>query len=75
MTVSADREPIWLPDPDEVTAANVSRFARWLTEHGRTQLTGNYLELWRWSVSNDRKGTTGCRCSWCSIRGTNSTPR
>ena len=50
MTVSVDHEPIWLPDPDEVTAANVSRFARWLTEHGRTQLTGDYLELWRWSV-------------------------
>lgn len=50
MTVSVDHEPIWLPDPDEVTAANVSRFARRLTEHGRTQLTGDYLELWRWSV-------------------------
>ena len=36
MTVSVNHEPIWLPDPDEVTAANVSRFARWLTEHGRT---------------------------------------
>jgi len=30
--VSAGGEPIWLPDPAEVTAANVSRFARWLTE-------------------------------------------
>ncbi len=50
MTVSADRAPIWLPDPDEVTAANVSRFARWLTGQGRAQLTGDYLELWRWSV-------------------------
>jgi acyl-coenzyme A synthetase/AMP-(fatty) acid ligase len=48
--VSADREPIWVPDPDEVTAANVSRFARWLTQHGRAQLTGDYLELWRWSA-------------------------
>jgi len=48
--VRADHEPIWVPDPDEVNAANVSRFARWLTEHGRTQLTGDYLELWRWSV-------------------------
>jgi acetoacetyl-CoA synthetase len=48
--MSADREPIWAPDPDEVTAANVSRFARWLTEHGRARLTGDYLELWRWST-------------------------
>ena len=47
MTVSTDREPIWVPDPDEVTAANVSRFARWLTQHGRAQLTGDYLALWR----------------------------
>jgi hypothetical protein len=45
--VSADREPIWVPDPAEVTAANVSRFARWLTQHGRAQLAGDYLELWR----------------------------
>ena len=43
-------QPIWLPDPDQVAAANVSRFARWLTEQGRAQLTGDYLELWRWSV-------------------------
>jgi acetoacetyl-CoA synthetase len=28
-------QPIWLPDPDQVPAANVSRFARWLTEQGR----------------------------------------
>jgi acetoacetyl-CoA synthetase len=48
--VSVDREPVWVPDPDEVTAANVSRFARWLTQHGRAQMTGDYLELWRWSV-------------------------
>jgi acetoacetyl-CoA synthetase len=50
--MSADREPIWVPDPDEVTAANVSRFARWLTQHGRAQLTGDYLELWRWSAEH-----------------------
>ena len=48
--VSADHGPICVPDPDEVTAANVSRFARWLTRSGRAQLTGDYLELWRWSV-------------------------
>ena len=48
--VSADREPIWAPDPDEITAAHVSRFARWLTAHGRARLTGDYLELWRWST-------------------------
>ena len=43
-------EPIWTPAPDEVTAANVSRFARWLTQDGRVRLTGDYLELWRWST-------------------------
>ena len=48
--MSAGREPIWVPDPGDVTTANVSRFARWLTRHGRAQLTGDYLELWRWSV-------------------------
>jgi acetoacetyl-CoA synthetase len=48
--VSAEREPIWVPDPGEVTNANVSRFARWLTQEGRVRLTGDYLELWRWSV-------------------------
>jgi len=48
--VSADREPIWVPDPDEIAAANVSRFARWLTQHGQAQLTGDYLDLWRWSA-------------------------
>jgi acetoacetyl-CoA synthetase len=45
-----DREPIWAPDPHEVQTAKVSRFARWLTENGRAELTGDYLELWRWSV-------------------------
>ncbi len=48
--MSAGGEPIWAPAPDDVTAANVSRFARWLTQHGRARLTGDYLELWRWSV-------------------------
>ena len=43
-------EPIWAPAPGDVTAANVSRFARWLTQHGRARLTGDYLELWRWST-------------------------
>jgi acetoacetyl-CoA synthetase len=46
--VSSDREPIWGPDPDEVAAANVSRFARWLTQHGRARLSGDYLDLRRW---------------------------
>jgi acetoacetyl-CoA synthetase len=45
-----DPEPIWRPDPDEIAAANVSRFARWITERGRARLTGDYLELWRWST-------------------------
>ena len=35
---------------DDLAAANVSRFARWLTQDGRARLTGDYLELWRWSV-------------------------
>jgi acetoacetyl-CoA synthetase len=48
--VSESREPIWVPSPEEVTAANVSRFARWLTQDGRARLTGDYLELWRWST-------------------------
>ena len=48
--MSVDHGPIWVPDPDEVAAAHVSRFARWLTQHGRARLTGDYLELWRWSV-------------------------
>jgi hypothetical protein len=39
--VSAEREPIWVPGPDEVTAASVSRFARWLNQRGRAQLTGD----------------------------------
>lgn len=26
--VNADPEPIWVPDPDEAAAANVSRFKR-----------------------------------------------
>jgi acetoacetyl-CoA synthetase len=49
-----DREPIWTPERDEVTAAHVSRFARWATRNGRARLSGDYLELWRWSV--DRLG-------------------
>ena len=48
--MSVDHGPIWVPDPDEVAAAHVSRFARWLTQHGRARLTGDYLELWRWSM-------------------------
>ncbi len=46
-----DREPIWVPEQDEIAAAKVSRFARWLTQHGRARLTGDYLELWQWSVN------------------------
>ena len=48
--MSAGGEPIWAPAPDDVAAANVSRFARWLVQDGRARLTGDYLELWRWST-------------------------
>ena len=48
--VSSGGEPSWAPAPDDVTAAHVSRFARWLTQDGRARLTGDYLELWRWST-------------------------
>jgi len=47
--LSAGGEPIWAPAPDDVAAANVSRFARWLVQDGRARLTGAYLELSRWS--------------------------
>jgi acetoacetyl-CoA synthetase len=50
--VSADGEPIWVPAPDDVAAASVSRFARWLTQDGRAELSGDYLELWRWSTEH-----------------------
>src|SRR5580658_817249 len=50
--MSAGPEPIWVPAPDDVTAAHVSRFARWLTQDGRARLTGDYLELWRWSTEH-----------------------
>jgi len=43
-------EPIWAPTPEDIAAAQVSRFARWLTQSGRARLTGDYLELWRWST-------------------------
>jgi acetoacetyl-CoA synthetase len=43
-------EPIWAPTQDEIAAAGVTHFARWLTEDGRARLTGDYLELWRWST-------------------------
>jgi acyl-coenzyme A synthetase/AMP-(fatty) acid ligase len=49
-TMTMDREPIWVPEQEEAAAAEVSRFARWLTRNGRARLTGDYLELWRWSV-------------------------
>ena len=52
--MSAEGEPIWMPDPGEVATANVSRFARWLTQEGRVRLTGDYLELWRWSAETGR---------------------
>ena len=48
--MTMDREPIWVPEQDEITAANASRFARWLTRNGRARMTGDYLELWRWSA-------------------------
>jgi acetoacetyl-CoA synthetase len=48
--VSPGGEAIWVPDPEEAAAARVSRFARWLAETGRTELTGDYLDLWRWSA-------------------------
>ena len=43
-------EPIWAPTPDDIAAAQVSRFARWLSQDGRARLSGDYLELWRWST-------------------------
>jgi hypothetical protein len=43
-------EPIWTPTPEDMAAARVSRFARWLTESGRARLDGDYLELWRCST-------------------------
>ena len=48
--MSAAGEPIWAPTPDDVAVARVSGFARWLTREGRAKLTGDYLELWRWST-------------------------
>lgn len=48
--MTEDRGPIWVPDPDRASAAHVSRFARWLNEQGRAEPTGDYLDLWRWSV-------------------------
>ncbi len=48
--MSAEPRPIWMPEPGQVAEANVSRFAGWLGQHGRAGLTGDYLELWRWSV-------------------------
>jgi hypothetical protein len=30
--MSTDGEPIWVPAPDDVRAANVSRFARWILQ-------------------------------------------
>ena len=43
-------EPIWAPTPNDIAAAQVSRFARWLSQDGRARLTGDYLDLWRWST-------------------------
>ena len=48
--MNAAGEPIWAPTPDDVAVARVSGFARWLTQEGRANLTGDYLELWRWST-------------------------
>src|SRR6185437_979383 len=44
-------EILWTPDAERIEHANVTALGRWL-ERDRGLSFGNYLELWRWSVSD-----------------------
>ena len=42
--------PLWSPDDNIVSAANITEYINWLAEKG--VFVSDYPELWRWSVDN-----------------------
>jgi acetoacetyl-CoA synthetase len=46
-----DVKPMWVPSPERVERANLTRYLRWLGER-RGLSFGSYDELWRWSVDD-----------------------
>jgi acetoacetyl-CoA synthetase len=43
---------LWTPSPDQVEAATVTRFARWVESSRRVEVSQDYEHLWRWSVED-----------------------
>ena len=56
---------LWTPGPDRVERANVTAFARWLSQE-RGRHFGDYHELWRWSVT-DLDGFWQAVWDYCGI--------
>jgi acetoacetyl-CoA synthetase len=48
---AAERDVLWTPTPQRVAASRMAHFQRWLAQT-RDVHTGDYLSLWRWSVTD-----------------------
>ena len=44
-------EPLWTPSPERIERSNLTAYQRWLAAERDVQ-TGDYQELWQWSVDN-----------------------
>jgi acetoacetyl-CoA synthetase len=62
-----DEPPIWLPDPADVAAAQITEFARLAGERAGRDLT-DYTELLRWSVE-DVAAFWGCVWDYFDVIG------
>ena len=47
-----ERELLWRPSPERVTAATLTSYQRWLREERGVDLGAGYEELWNWSVTH-----------------------
>ena len=43
--------PLWLPSPERVGAAQITRYARWVADTRGAEVADEYHALWRWSVA------------------------
>lgn len=48
---ASDGEVIWVPNPDDLTGSEVTRFIEFLAERG-FQIDGEYEDLWQWTVDH-----------------------
>ncbi|HBW19385.1 MAG TPA: acetoacetate--CoA ligase, partial [Actinobacteria bacterium] len=43
-------ETLWTPGPEAVERARITGYARWLAAERGLPLSGDYQQLWQWSV-------------------------